>query len=51
EGPDVALTEGRPPETVFDFVQGITAAARAKPHLDARLEMEGRAKKLLERLG
>ncbi|MCU0731061.1 MAG: DUF932 domain-containing protein [Hyphomonas sp.] len=47
----VLAEEGRPPETVFDFVQGITAAARAKPHQDARLEMEGRAKKLLERVG
>ena len=27
--------EGRPPESVFDFVQGITAVARAKPHQDA----------------
>lgn len=41
--------EGRPPETLFDFVQGITALARAKPHQDARLELEGRARKLLER--
>ena len=41
--------EGRPPESVFDFVQGITALARAKPHQDARLELEGRAKTLLER--
>jgi hypothetical protein len=47
----VLAEEGRPPETVFDFVQGITAAARAKPHQDARLDMEGRAKKLLERVG
>jgi len=47
----VLAEEGRPPATVFDFVQGITAAARAKPHQDARLELEGRAKKLLERVG
>ena len=47
----VLVEESRPPETVFDFVQGITAAARAKPHQDARLDMEGRAKKLLERVG
>ncbi len=39
--------EGRPPESVFDFVQGITALARAKPHQDARLELEGRAAKLM----
>ena len=41
--------EGRPPESVFDFVQGITALARRKPHQDARLEMEGKAKHLMER--
>jgi hypothetical protein len=41
--------EGRPPESVFDFVQGITALARGKAHQDARLELEGRAKRLLER--
>ncbi len=39
--------EGRPPESVFDFVQGITALARARPHQDARLELEGRAAKLM----
>jgi hypothetical protein len=39
--------EGRPPESVFDFVQGITALARTKPHQDARLELEGRAARLL----
>ncbi|MEE3502994.1 DUF932 domain-containing protein [Acidiphilium acidophilum] len=41
--------EGRPPESVFDFVQGITALARSKPHQDIRLELEGKAKILLER--
>ncbi|MBW4706399.1 DUF932 domain-containing protein [Roseobacter sp. YSTF-M11] len=44
----VLAEEGRPPETVFDFVQGITAVARCKPQQDARLTMETRAKKLLE---
>ncbi|WP_299404880.1 DUF932 domain-containing protein [uncultured Roseobacter sp.] len=44
----VLAEEGRPPETVFDFVQGITAVARSKPQQDARLTMESRAKKLLE---
>lgn len=39
--------EGRPPESVFDFVQGITALARKKPHQDARLKLEGKAAKLL----
>ncbi|TXH36474.1 MAG: DUF932 domain-containing protein [Rhodospirillaceae bacterium] len=45
----VLAEEGRPPESIFDFVQGITAVARDKPHQDARLEMEGKAKKLLDR--
>lgn len=40
--------EGHPPESVFDFVQGITALARGKAHQDARLELEGKAKRLLE---
>jgi len=44
----VLAEEGRPPESVFDFVQGITAVARSKPQQDARLGMETRAKKLLE---
>ncbi len=44
----VLTDEGRPPETVFDFVQGITAVARDKTHQDARLDLEGRAKKLLD---
>jgi hypothetical protein len=41
--------EGHPPESVFDFVQGIAALARTRPHQDARLELEGRARFLLER--
>ena len=41
--------EGRPPASLFDFVRGITAEARGKAHQDARLELEGRAKGLLER--
>ena len=39
--------EGRPPESVYDFVQGITAMARSRPHQDARLELERRAGRLL----
>ncbi|ABQ66564.1 hypothetical protein Swit_0193 [Rhizorhabdus wittichii RW1] len=39
--------EGRPPASIFDFVQGITAVARAKPHQDARLALEARAGKML----
>lgn len=45
----VLAEEGRPPASIFDFVQGITALARAKPHQDARLDMEAKAKKLLDR--
>lgn len=44
----VLSDEGRPPESVFDFVQGITALARTKTNQDTRLELEGKAKKLLE---
>ncbi|MCW8309322.1 DUF932 domain-containing protein [Acidiphilium sp. PA] len=43
--------EGRPPESIFDFVQGITAFARTKPHQDARLDLEGRAARLLASVG
>ena len=42
--------EGRKPESVFDFVQRITAVARDKPHQDPRLDLEARAKKLLDRV-
>lgn len=45
----VLIEEGRPPESIFDFVQGVTAVARDKPHQDARLDMEAKAKKLLDR--
>jgi len=41
--------EGRPPESLFDFVQGITALARNKAHQDSRLDLENKAKKLMER--
>ncbi|MFT4055124.1 MAG: DUF932 domain-containing protein [Novosphingobium sp.] len=44
----VMAEEGHPPESVYDFVQGITAVARARPHQDSRLELEGKARKLLE---
>jgi hypothetical protein len=44
----VLLEEGRPPQSIFDFVQGITRVARDKPHQDTRLDMEGKAKKLLD---
>ena len=41
--------EGRPPESLFDFVQGITALARTKSHQDSRLDLESKARKLMER--
>ncbi len=44
----VLQEEGRPPESIFDFVQGITALARDKTHQDTRLDLEAKAKKLLE---
>ena len=44
-----ARRRGRQPESIFDFVQGITALARTKSHQDARLELEGKAKRLMER--
>ncbi|MBP0440482.1 DUF932 domain-containing protein [Tianweitania sediminis] len=44
----VLADEGHPPASVFDFVQGITRVARDKQHQDDRLEMEGKAKKLLD---
>ena len=45
----VLAEEGRPPESVWDFVQGITAVARTKPHQDVRLDMEVQARSLLRR--
>ncbi|CDZ56605.1 hypothetical protein [Neorhizobium galegae] len=46
---ETVLSEGgRPPESIFDFVQGITALARGKTNQDTRLDLEGKAKKLLE---
>ena len=44
----VLAEEGRKPESVFDFVQGITAIARGKTCQDARLDLETQAKKLLD---
>lgn len=44
----VLKEEQKKPESIFDFVQGITALARNKAHQDARLELEGKAKRLME---
>ncbi len=46
----VLVEEGRPPESVFDFVQGITAIARTEKHQDARLDMELKAKRLMDQV-
>ncbi len=40
-----------PARRVFDFVQGITAVARAEPRQDVRLEVELKAKRLLDQVG
>jgi hypothetical protein len=44
----VLAEEGHPPTSVFDFVQGIAAVARTKTYQDARLDLEGQAKKLFD---
>jgi hypothetical protein len=46
----VLMEEGRPPESIFYSIQGITRLARDKTQQDARLDMESRAKKLLDRV-
>ena len=46
----VLAEEGHPPESLYDFVQGITAHARTKANQDTRLEIEGKARKLLEKV-
>jgi hypothetical protein len=45
----VLSEESRKPESIFDFVQGITAVALRKAHQDARLDLEGKARRLMER--
>lgn len=42
--------EGKQPESVWDFVQGITAYARTKGHQDERLAVERKAGKLLDKV-
>ena len=42
--------EGRAPESVYDFVQGITAVARGKTYQDERLGMEKAASDLLAKV-
>jgi hypothetical protein len=46
----VLREEQKTPESVWDFVQGITAVARAEGHQDERIELERRAGKLLDKV-
>ena len=46
----VVREEGRAPESIWDFVQGITAAARSIGQQDARVTMEKRAGSLLNKV-
>jgi len=46
----VTREEGHPPASVFDFIQGITAMARCCDHQDDRLDLELKAKRLLNRV-
>lgn len=46
----VLKEEGHPPESIFDFVQGITALARGREHQDSRLELEVKARRVMERV-
>lgn len=46
----VLVDEGHPAASVFDFVQGITAVARGEPRQDARLDLELRAKRLMDQV-
>ena len=44
----VLREEGKAPESVFDFVMGITSIARSIPHQDTRVDFEKRAGKILD---
>lgn len=46
----VEREEGRPARTVWDVAQGMTAVARAIPNTDTRIELEGEARKLLDKV-
>lgn len=46
----VEREEGRPARTVWDVAQGLTAVARGIQNNDARIELEGEARKLLDKV-
>lgn len=46
----VEREEGRPARTVWDVAQGLTAVARTIPNNDTRIELEGEARKLLDKV-
>jgi len=46
----VLREEGRLPESVFDFVQGLTAMARHRDNQDGRIDLEQRAKRLFDKV-
>lgn len=46
----VIVEEDKKPESVWDFVQGITAVARDQKHQDARIELERKAGRLLDKV-
>lgn len=46
----VVKEEGKKPESVWDFVQGVTAVARGTAHQDARVDMEKVAGRMLNRV-
>ena len=46
----VLAEEGKEPESIWDFVQGITAMARDIPYQDARIAMEHRAGRMLDKV-
>lgn len=46
----VEREEGRKARTVWDIAQGLTAVARSIPNNDDRIELEGEARKLLDKV-
>jgi len=46
----VLAEEGHPPASIYDFVQGVTAVARTRTNQDSRLDLEGKATRLLQKL-